>query len=51
MFEIIRRKDIGADRSDELLFVTIDRSARYLKCDFNTKTNYSGTEMQMMGQE
>ena len=44
MFEIVRRQDIGADRSDELLFVTIDQSALYLKCDFDAKTNYSGTQ-------
>ncbi len=24
--------------------MSIDQSARYLKCDFNTKTNYSGTQ-------
>jgi hypothetical protein len=44
MFEIVRRQDIGADRSDELLFVTIDQSALYLKCDFDAKTNYSGKQ-------
>ena len=44
LYEIIRRRDIGADRSDELLFVQIEQSSLFLKCDYDSKTNYSGTQ-------
>ena len=43
-YQIIRRKDAGVDRSDELKFVSIEQSALFLKCDYDAKANYSGTQ-------
>jgi hypothetical protein len=44
LYEIIRRKDAGVDRSDELKFLSIDQSALFMKCDYDAKTNYTGTQ-------
>lgn len=44
VYEIVRRKDIGAERFDELMFVSIDQSALFLKCDYDAKKNYSGIQ-------
>ena len=44
IYEIIRRKDTGAGRQDALLFEGFDQSTLLLKCDFDAKKTYTGTQ-------
>ena len=43
LYEIVRRKDTGTGRLDQLMFMDITLSKLYLQCDFDSK-QYSGVQ-------
>jgi hypothetical protein len=44
VYEIVRRKDMGARQIDNLILESIDQSSLYLQCDFDSKEPFEGVQ-------